>query len=65
MLEVLDRLRMFINIFNMIVFVVVGLYLLNIYQKKWFKYLVVIGLVVILMIGIIYYVLLVELGMLF
>lgn len=31
MLEVLDRLRMFINIFNMIVFVVVGLYLLNIY----------------------------------
>ena len=44
---------MFTNISNIIVFVVVGLYLLNIHQKKWYKYLAVIGLVAILMTGII------------
>jgi hypothetical protein len=65
MLEVLERLRMFTNISNMIVFVVVGLYLLNIHQKKWYKYLAVIGLVAILMTGIIYHALLAEPGMSF
>ncbi|WIF87890.2 hypothetical protein [Acholeplasma laidlawii] len=34
MVKVLERLRMFTNISNIIVFVVVGLYLLNIHQKK-------------------------------
>ena len=55
MVKVLERLRMFTNISNIIVFVVVGLYLLNIHQKKWYKYLAVIGLVAILMTGIIYH----------
>lgn len=65
MVKVLERLRMFTNISNIIVFVVVGLYLLNIHQKKWYKYLAVIGLVAILMTGIIYHVLLAEPGMSF
>lgn len=65
MVKVLERLRMFTNISNIIVFVVVGLYLLNIHQKKWYKYLAVIGLVAILMTGIIYHALLAEPGMSF
>lgn len=65
MVKVLERLRMFTNISNIIVFVIVGLYLLNIHQKKWYKYLAVIGLVAILMTGIIYHALLAEPGMSF
>lgn len=65
MVKVLERLRMFTNISNIIVFVVVGLYLLNIHQRKWYKYLAVIGLVAILMTGIIYHALLAEPGMSF
>ncbi|MBG0763072.1 Pr6Pr family membrane protein [Acholeplasma laidlawii] len=65
MVKVLERLRMFTNISNIIVFVVVGLCLLNLHQKKWYKYLAVIGLVAILMTGIIYHALLAEPGMSF
>ena len=64
-IEVFDRLRMFTNISNMLVFVIVGLYILNFHHKDWFKYLAVIGLVAILMTGIIYHVLLSEPNMTF
>lgn len=59
-IKVFERLRMFTNISNIIVFVVVGLYLLNLKERKWFKYLAVIGLVAILMTGIIYHALLAD-----
>lgn len=62
---VLERLRMFTNISNILVFVIVGLYLLNLQHQNWFKYLAVIGLVAILMTGIIYHALLAESGMTF
>ncbi len=59
-LKTLQRFRMFTNISNIIIFVVVGLFLLGKKDKKWFKYLSVIGLVAILMTGIIYHALLRE-----
>jgi len=62
-LKVFTRLRMFTNISNIIIFIVVGLYLLNLNNKKWYKYLAVIGLVAILMTGIIYHALLAEANM--
>lgn len=54
-LTVFHRIRMFTNISNILIFVIVGLYLLNFKDSKWFKYLSVIGLVAILMTGIIYH----------
>ncbi|WP_025724650.1 Pr6Pr family membrane protein [Acholeplasma granularum] len=63
--ETLHRLRMFTNISNIIIFIVVGLFLMNQHQKKYFKYLSVIGLVAILMTGIIYHALLAEPNMSF
>jgi len=63
--EIFTRLRMFTNISNILVFVIVGLYLLNLQDRKWFKYLAVIGLVAILMTGIIYHALLAEPNMTF
>jgi len=62
-LKVFTRLRMFTNISNIIIFIVVGLYLLNLSSKKWYKYLAVIGLVAILMTGLIYHALLAEANM--
>ncbi|MFA5693128.1 MAG: Pr6Pr family membrane protein [Acholeplasmataceae bacterium] len=51
----LERLRMFTNISNILVFVILVLYMFSFEDKWWFKYLAVIGLVAILMTGIIFH----------
>jgi len=53
--SLLERLRMFTNISNVIIFVVLVLYAFKLDDKWWFKYVAVIGLVSILMTGIIFH----------
>src|SRR5690554_5469546 len=62
---VLERLRMFTNISNILAFITVGLFILKQNEKPWYKYLAVISLVAILMTGIIYHALLAEPNMSF
>lgn len=54
-IDLLERLRMFTNISNIIVFIILVLYVFKFDKKWWFKYLAVIGLVSILMTGIIFH----------
>ncbi|MBN3490525.1 Pr6Pr family membrane protein [Acholeplasma equirhinis] len=54
-LEVFERFRMFTNISNILIFVILVLYLAGFKDKNWFKYLAVAGLVAILMTGLIYH----------
>jgi len=54
-LEIFNRLRLYTNISNILIFVVVTLYLTGYKDKNWFKYFAVIGLVAILMTGIIFH----------
>jgi len=62
---VLERLRMFTNISNILAFITVGLFILKQNEKPWYKYLAVISLVAILMTGIIYHALLADPNMSF
>lgn len=55
LIDFLERLRMYTNISNLLVFVILVLFMFSFNQKWWFKYLAVIGLVAILMTGIIFH----------